>query len=148
MPTSEGECPFCRIVKGLDSEARVIYRDQHVVAFFPTKPATLGHTLVVPRSHIPNIWSLDDDTAGLLARATIRIASAVRRAVEAEGLNVIQSNGEAATQTVPHLHIHVVPRWQGDDIGPIWPPHTYYTEDQKDKAWDAIRDECRALMGA
>jgi histidine triad (HIT) family protein len=148
MPTSEDDCPFCRIVEGLDYEARVIYRDEHVVAFFPTEPATLGHTLVVPRSHIPNIWALDDNTAGVLAKATLRIASAVRRAVHPEGLNVIQSNGEAATQTVPHLHIHVVPRWHGDEVGPIWPPETHYTEGQKNEAWDAIRDECRALMGA
>ena len=110
---TDPECPFCDIVRR-EEDAREVYRDEHVVAFFPMEPATLGHTLIVPREHIPNIWSLDDDTAGHLARVTVRLSAAVREALSPEGLNVIQSNGAAATQTVFHLHVHVVPRWEGD----------------------------------
>jgi histidine triad (HIT) family protein len=142
--TSDPECPFCEIVQREDPHVREVYRDAHVVAFFPTEPATLGHTLVVPREHTPDVWSLDEHLAAELGRAVVRLSAAVRRAVAPDGLNVIQSNGQAATQTVRHLHIHLVPRWHGDAIGRIWPTDTHYTEDQKDEAWERLRAECRA----
>jgi histidine triad (HIT) family protein len=120
-----------------------VYRDEHVVAFFPLKPATLGHTLVVPRVHIPDIWSLDDATAQRMAVVTMRLSAAVREALDPEGLNIIQSNGRAASQTVFHLHVHIVPRWEDDAVGRIWPPETSYSEEQKDEAWDRLRAACR-----
>lgn len=142
MPTDDPDCPFCRIVRQEEADAREVYRDDHVVAFFPTEPATLGHTLVIPRDHIPDIWALDGETATKLARVTLGISQAVRTAINPDGLNIIQSNGEAATQTVPHVHVHVVPRWNNDRIGRIWPPETHYTEQQKDDAWEQLRIEC------
>lgn len=143
MPTSDPDCPFCEIVQRDDPDAREVYRDRHVVAFFPHNPATLGHTLVIPRIHVPDIWTLDRSTAEQLADATTRLAAAVKRAVNPDGLNVIQSNGSAASQTVFHLHIHLVPRWEGDPIGHIWPPESNYSEKEKDDAWEALRVECR-----
>ena len=71
-------CPFCEIVQHDDPDAREVYRDDHVVAFFPTEPATLGHTIIIPRRHILDIWSLDEETAKYLARATLRVSNAVR----------------------------------------------------------------------
>lgn len=142
MPTSDPDCPFCEIVQRDDPDAREVYRDQHVVAFFPHNPATLGHTLVIPRIHVPDIWTLDRSTAAQLADATTRLAAAVKHAVNPDGLNVIQSNGSAASQTVFHLHIHLVPRWEGDPIGHIWPPESNYSEKEKDDAWEALRVEC------
>jgi histidine triad (HIT) family protein len=144
-PDRAGDCPFCAIINGIDPDVREIYRDEHVVAFFPSEPATLGHTLVVPRKHIRDIWSLTPDIAGPLAQATVVLAGAVKRAMNPDGLNVIQSNGEAATQTVMHLHVHLVPRWVHDKIGRIWPPETHYSEAQKDDAWEALRRECRSI---
>lgn len=145
MPTSDPDCPFCEIVQRDDPDAREVYRDQHVVAFFPRNPATLGHTLVIPRLHIPDIWSLDQITAERLARVTTQLAAAVKRAVNPDGLNIIQSNGKAASQTVFHLHVHLVPRWEGDPVGRIWPPETDYTEQEKDDAWERLRVECRKV---
>ena len=145
MPTSQPDCPFCEIVQREDPDAREVYRDEHVVAFFPTEPAVLGHTMGVPREHVPVIWSLSEETAVHLANATVRLAGAIREAVHPEGLNVIQSNGEAATQTVFHLHVPLVPRWDGDAMGPIWPEETDYSEDQKDHALRAVREACRSL---
>lgn len=112
-------CPFCAIVTGV-ADASIVARFESVIAFFPKRPACLGHTLVVPTDHIEDIWSLDVATATELSKATLKVASAVRNAVDPEGLNIIQSNGEAATQTIMHLHIHVLPRWRGDGIGPVW----------------------------
>ena len=129
-----------------DPDAREVYRDSHVVAFFPLEPATLGHTLIVPRDHIPDIWSVDEATAARLAEVTVRLANVMRQALQPEGLNVIQSNGEAATQTVPHLHVHLLPRWKGDAVGRIWPLETNYSEGQKDAAWEKLRMACRQEM--
>lgn len=143
MPTSDPECPFCEIVQREDPDAREVYRDEHVVAFFPTEPAVLGHTMVVPREHVADIWSLYEETAGHLASATVRIAGAIREALHPEGLNVIQSNGEPAAQTVFHLHVHLVPRWSDDAMGPIWPEETDYTETAKDEMQQRVRTAIR-----
>lgn len=139
------DCPFCEIVQREDPDAREVYRDEHVVAFFPLEPATLGHTLVVPREHIPDVWALNEDTAAHLGRAVVRLSRAVRTAVEPQGLNIIQSNGEVATQTVLHLHVHLVPRWRNDAVGRIWPPESSYSESEKDHTWERLREEIRRM---
>lgn len=137
------DCPFCRIVRQQDPDVRQVYRDEHVVAFFPTEPAALGHTLVIPHRHIPDVWTLDEATATELAGATLRVSQGVRAAVRPDGLNIIQSNGPAASQSVSHLHVHVLPRWQGDPVGDIW-PETHYSENDIENALERLRDE---LMG-
>lgn len=138
---STKNCPFCLIVRKEDSEVREVYRSDHIIAFFPTEPATLGHTLIIPREHVPYIWELSESTAAHIARSVVQLSKAVRGAVQPDGLNIIQSNGEAATQTVPHLHVHLVPRWINDAVGRIWPPETSYTEAAKDDTWEKIRLE-------
>lgn len=143
MPPTDPDCPFCEIVARQEDDAREVFRTNEVVAFFPPEPATLGHTLLIPRAHVRDIWGLDQDLAAELGRQTVVLAGAVKRAMRPEGLNVIQSNGAAATQTVMHLHIHVVPRWEKDDVGRIWPPETHYSEGEKDDAWEALRREFR-----
>lgn len=143
MLTSVPDCPFCEIVQLDDPDVREIYRDDHVVAFFPTEPAVLGHTLIVPREHIRDIWSLPEESAAQLARVVVRLAGVIGKAASSEGLNVIQSNGAVATQTVFHLHVHLVPRKTGDAMGPIWPQQTDYSENEKDEMQNRIREVIR-----
>ncbi len=146
MPTTlstDPDCPFCEIV-AREADAREVFRTDSVVAFVPPEPATLGHTLLVPRTHVRDIWDVGEDLAAELARQTVKLAEAVKRAMRPDGLNVIQSNGAAATQTVMHLHVHVVPRWEDDAVGRIWPPETHYSEGDKDDAWETLRREFRA----
>lgn len=143
---TDNDCPFCEIARHDDPDAREVFRDDNLVAFFPTEPATLGHTLVIPRRHVPDIWALRPAEGSALAGGVIRLAHAIRSALEPEGLNVIQSNGEAATQTVMHLHVHLVPRWRGDPIGKIWPPETSFTEFQKDWALEELREAIRSRL--
>lgn len=140
---TRGACEFCEIVDRDDPDAREVYRDENVVAFFPTEPAVLGHVLLVPRHHVPAIWALDPDEAAQLSRAALLLADAIRDALRPKGLNVIQSNGEAATQTVPHLHIHLVPRWPDDAMGPIWPAETDYSEAAKERTMLDVRSAVR-----
>ena len=85
MPTSEANCPFCEIIRQDDPDAREVFRDEQVVAFFPLEPATLGHTLVVPRQHVPDIWHLSEEVAARLALVTLRIAKVMRRALAPRG---------------------------------------------------------------
>lgn len=144
MPAAQ--CPFCEIVDRDDPDAREVYRDENVVAFFPTEPAVLGHTLVIPRRHVPDIWNLRTDEAAQISAVVLRLAEAIRAAVVPEGLNVIQSNGAVATQTVPHLHIHLVPRNEGDAIGRIWPSNTNYSEDRKDEALNRVKSAISSLQ--
>ena len=118
-----------------------------MVAFFPADPAVLGHVLVVPRRHVLDIWGLKPEEAAHLTRTSLRISSAIRDALVPEGLSVIQSNGEAATQTVLHLHIHLVPRWTNDAMGPIWPNETEYSVAEKDQALKRIRGAVERLAG-
>ncbi|MEU7885933.1 HIT family protein [Microbispora bryophytorum] len=114
-------CSFCSIGQGQE-DAQVVYEDVDTVAFFPLHPATPGHTLLIPRAHFPDMFSLDEEAATSLARATLKVARGIREALNPEGMNMINSAGEAASQTVFHVHVHLVPRWHGDRIGNIWPP--------------------------
>lgn len=150
MTVTGGEqgCPFCEIVNSEDPDAREVYRDEFTVAFFPTEPAVLGHTMVIPRKHVPDIWQLDETTAERLSVTTLRIARAIHQSLHPDGLNVIQSNGAAASQSVMHLHVHLVPRRTDDRIGRIWPPESDFSEAQKDKAWETLRESCRAIGNA
>lgn len=132
------DCEFCRIISG-ETKARVVGETEAVIAFLPLAPATLGHTLVVPKQHVPDIWSLPPALIEPLGHVILRTASAIREAMQPEGLNIINSNGAAASQTVPHLHIHVVPRWEGDEVGEIWPPKASRSEVVQDEVLAAIR---------
>jgi histidine triad (HIT) family protein len=136
------DCPFCQIVDRDDPDAREIYRDEHTVAFFPTEPAVLGHTMVIPRRHVETIWDVDEPTATQVSTTVLKIAGAIRAGLQIDGLNIIQSNGEAASQSVKHVHVHLVPRRAGDRIGRIWPPASDYSEVQKDEAWRTLREAC------
>ncbi|MFI9777529.1 HIT family protein [Streptomyces sp. NPDC051956] len=113
-------CPFCHIAAGT-GPARLVAAGPDVIAFLPLRPVHPGHVLVVPRHHLEDIWELDVETATAVTRTVLRVAHAVRAVFRPDGLNVIQSSGAAATQTVPHLHVHVVPRFTNDRMGAIWP---------------------------
>lgn len=114
------DCEFCDIVAGRTS-AREVLRTADVVAFFPTEPAVLGHVMIIPTRHMSTIYDVDSAAAVPLATATVAVAQAIHESLAPAGLSIVQSNGSAATQTVPHLHVHVVPREPNDPIGDFWP---------------------------
>ena len=115
------DCPFCRIAAGQD-DAVTVCEEAGWLAFLPPEPATPGHTLVIPRVHAVSFWSLGDEAAGELGLAASRVGRAVDRALRPDGMNLITSAGSAAEQTVEHVHLHILPRWKDDAVGPIWPP--------------------------
>ncbi|MDQ4149049.1 MAG: HIT family protein [Actinomycetota bacterium] len=115
--SAEGDCIFCRIVSG-EAPSTKIYEDDAVISFMDIFPWAKGHCLVVSKDHHPTIFDIPEDTLLAVFAAARRLAPAVREGVQAEGLNLLQSNGEAAWQTVPHFHLHLIPRWAGDGLRP------------------------------
>ncbi len=138
----DAECPFCRIARGVDSSVEIVAESDSWVAFLPDTPATAGHTLVIPRTHVRNLWEVSPALGTELIGAVVRVGRAIRQALErqAEGLNLITSAGRAAEQTVFHLHLHVVPRETGDRIGRIWPPKEPMSEAVEESIAQRIRD--------
>ncbi|MCW4000640.1 MAG: HIT family protein [Candidatus Bathyarchaeota archaeon] len=101
-------CLFCKIIRK-ELPASFVYEDDTVVAFLSNHPVNLGHTLVVPKKHYATIYDIPEEEAAYLFSVAKRVAHAVRDAVDAEGLRIVQNNGEAGGQVVFHLHIHVIP---------------------------------------
>ena len=140
-PGASPGCPFCAFAAS--AAPNEIHRDKRTVSFPPLAPAAIGHTLLIPRAHISDIWNLDEATAIHLASATLQLAHAIRSALTPEGLNIIQSNGQAASQTVPHLHVHLVPRWAGDDLPDLWPQTSPTSAQDQAQALEQIRHSLR-----
>jgi histidine triad (HIT) family protein len=115
------DCDFCGIARGV-LPALIVWESESMLAFFPAHPATRGHTLVVPREHVRDFLELPEPLSVELTAAVLHVARAVQRSVQPDGMNVVTSAGRAASQTVFHLHVHVVPRWFDDAIGGFWPP--------------------------
>jgi histidine triad (HIT) family protein len=143
VPDDRNVCPFCEIAGGLDTSVEIVCEAASWVAFFPLEPATPGHTLLIPRQHVPDYWHASEDVAAELAKASVRIGQAIQAALTPEGMNLITSAGEAAEQTVFHLHIHLVPRWHRDGFGRIWPPGHKYEDATLEDFADRIRAACR-----
>jgi histidine triad (HIT) family protein len=114
------DCVFCRIRDGQIPSTRV-YEDERTIAFMDINPLNDGHTLVIPRVHAATLFEADEaDLQAAIATAR-RVARAIRETIRPDGLNLLQANGAAAFQSVPHFHFHLVPRYTGDGKGFDWP---------------------------
>jgi histidine triad (HIT) family protein len=121
MPGPDPDCLFCRIVAG-DLPATVIARDERTVAFMDINPATRGHALVVPVEHAVDLHAIDPDDLAAVTATAQRIAARARDALGAAGVNLLNSTGAAAWQTVFHFHLHVIPRYEDDPLRLPWVP--------------------------
>lgn len=138
--SNEEDCPFCQIIHGVLS-AREVWRSDEVIAFLPDVPAVVGHTLVLPTRHIRDIWDVDVSLGRILADATGRIAAGVSAATGTRELNIIQSNGVAAGQSVFHLHVHIVPRKPGDRMPALWPVDATWSSNDLERIAESLRAE-------
>jgi histidine triad (HIT) family protein len=118
---SDQDCIFCRIVAG-ELPATIVDEDERTIAFMDINPATRGHALVVPRVHAPDLLSIDPHELAAVASAAQRLATLAKERLKADGINVINSCGAAAWQTVFHFHLHVIPRYAGDPMRLPWLP--------------------------
>ena len=108
-------CIFCKIVKK-QAPASIIYEDQTVLAFLDLRPVNEGHTLVIPKSHYETIYDIPEDLIGKIHQTAKQIAIAVKKAVKAQGISIIQQNERAANQDIFHLHVHAIPRFEGQKL--------------------------------
>jgi len=106
-------CNFCKIVSG-KGHASIVYDDDSVMAFMDLHPANVGHILVVPREHWETIYDIPEKVLAELFAVVKRVSVAVKKAVGAEGISILQFNESAAGQSVRHFHVHVIPRFRGD----------------------------------
>jgi histidine triad (HIT) family protein len=112
---TEESCKFCRIVNKKAS-ASLVYEDDKALAFMDIHPMSEGHTLVIPKRHYETIYNIPDEEIAHLFKVVKRIANAVKKAVNAEGISIFQQNERAARQDVFHMHVHVVPRYEGKKL--------------------------------
>lgn len=113
------DCVFCKIRDGV-LPATKVYEDDRVLAVLDIHPLNDGHTLVLTKAHAETLWEADPEDLAAAVRAAQVVARAIREALKPDGLNVLQANGRAAFQSVPHFHLHLVPRWEGDGRGLNW----------------------------
>jgi histidine triad (HIT) family protein len=127
VPAPAKPCPFCAIAQGEQEAAHVVHESEDVVAFLDHRPVFVGHTLVVPRDHIDTLLDLPAERIGPYFAEVQRVTAAVTKAMDAHGSFVAMNN--VVSQSVPHLHTHVVPRRRKDGLrGFFWPRTKYESE--------------------
>ncbi len=117
------DCIFCKLANG-EIPTNALYEDDIVKVIFDANPAAKGHVLILPKEHFDNIYELDDDTAAHVFKVAAKISKAYKKALDFDGLNIVQNNGEVAGQTVFHFHMHIIPRIKGDTVKVGWVPGT------------------------
>lgn len=115
------DCIFCKIAAG-EIPSATVYEDDDFRAILDLGPAAKGHTLVIPKSHSDNLLSVEPGTAAKALKVISKTANAIKEALGCDGINVVQNNGEAAGQTVMHLHFHIIPRYKNDSVNIGWQP--------------------------
>jgi histidine triad (HIT) family protein len=139
------DCVFCGILSG-EAPASFVYRDDQCAAFMDIQPVNPGHLLVVPNRHAVYLADLEESSAAHLMRIAFRAVAALRRSgLRCEGVNLFLADGEAAMQEVPHVHLHVFPRFRGDGFGlSFGPEYTVRRRSELETAADAIRPHLNA----
>jgi histidine triad (HIT) family protein len=118
---SDPDCIFCKILAG-EIPARIVDEDERTISFMDIAPATRGHALVIPRAHAADLLSVEPEDLEAVALAAQRLAARVKERLGADGVNLINSCGAAAWQTVFHFHMHVIPRYEDDPLKLPWVP--------------------------
>lgn len=132
-------CVFCQIIAG-DLHSYIVYEDEHSIAFLDSHPLFPGHVLLCPRTHYETLLDLPQRLNGTMLTTTQLLARAVEAAVDAEGTFIAVNN--YVSQTVPHLHIHIVPRRRRDGLkGFFWPRQNYKDDQAREAVRNAIERE-------
>lgn len=118
---SNQDCIFCKISNG-EIPSSTVYENSDFKVILDVAPAARGHCLILPKEHFKNIFDMDADTAAKMFSLATEVARALRQELKCDGLNIVQNNGAAAGQTVDHAHLHLIPRFEGDDVAIGWNP--------------------------
>lgn len=115
------DCIFCKIAHG-EIPSATLYEDDAFRVILDVGPASRGHALILPKEHARDLYSLSEETASKVLVLAKKMASKMTDALGCDGLNLVQNNGEIAGQTVFHFHMHLIPRYKGDDVKIGWRP--------------------------
>ena len=115
------DCIFCKIANG-EIPSSTLYEDDDFRVFLDLSPASKGHALVVPKEHFDNLYEMPDETASKVLVLAKKMITKMTKALGCDGFNVLQNNNECAGQTVFHFHMHLIPRYNGDNVGITWTP--------------------------
>ena len=124
-------CIFCKIAAG-ELPSTTLYEDQDFRVILDLGPASKGHALILPKEHYANIYEIPDELAAKAIILAKKMAGIMTRALNCDGFNIVQNNGEPAGQTVFHFHMHLIPRYEDDQVGLTWNPGSLTEEDKEE----------------
>lgn len=130
------DCIFCKIAAG-EIPSRKIYEDSDLIAIMDLNPTSKGHSLIIPKEHCTNIYDIDEDIAAKVMKTAKKLATKMTVALNCDGFNLLQNNGETAGQTMFHFHMHLIPRYKDADNNML----KFTSVSLSDEEMDAIRDQ-------
>lgn len=130
------KCIFCKIAAG-EIPSATLYEDEEFRVILDLGPAAKGHALILPKAHYANLYEIPDETAAKAMELAKKMAEAMTKALNCDGFNLVQNNGEVAGQTVFHFHMHLIPRYKGDGAGITWTPGRL-TDDVRDEIVEKV----------
>ena len=131
------DCIFCKIANG-EIPSATLYEDEDFRVILDLGPASKGHALILPKAHAANIYEISDDMAAKAMILAKKMATKMTEASKCDGFNIVQNNGEPAGQTVFHFHMHLIPRYEGDQVGITWKPGTL-TDEVKNEILEKLK---------
>ena len=131
------DCIFCKIANG-EIPSATLYEDEDFRVILDLGPASKGHALILPKAHAANIYEISDDMAAKAMILAKKMATNMTEALKCDGFNIVQNNGEPAGQTVFHFHMHLIPRYEGDQVGITWKPGTL-TDEVKNEILEKLK---------
>lgn len=114
-------CIFCKIANG-EIPSKTLYEDEEFRVIFDISPASFGHAIILPKTHGADLFDISEETASKIFVIAKKTAAALKKVLKCDGVNILQNNGEAAGQTVFHLHVHIIPRYKDDTVQIQWVP--------------------------
>jgi histidine triad (HIT) family protein len=120
----QSNCIFCKIIAG-EIPSATVYEDEDFKVIMDIFPAAKGHAIILSKKHCANLFELDDDIAAKGLLVARKVAKAIQAELNCDGMNLLQNNGEAAGQTIFHFHMHLIPRYQGDQVKTTWTQGKY-----------------------
>lgn len=137
---TDSNCIFCKIANG-EIPSKTLYEDDSFRVILDISPASKGHAIILVKNHAENIYNLSDKEAGKIYVVAKKVATAMQKVLKCDGMNILQNNGEAAGQTVFHLHMHVIPRYTDDHVQIKWTP-----KDAAEQISEEVAKEIRDAM--
>ena len=127
------DCLFCKLANGI-FDTNIVYEDENFTAIMDISPAAMGHVIVISKEHAKNIFELPAELVGEGHKVAQKIAKAIKEVTGCDGVNILQNNEKAAGQTVFHYHIHVIPRFENDDVKIKWTLNDVSQDELKEMA--------------